>query len=153
MGNSVLTAKQKSAIRRLIAAKSDREIARLLRQTHRLLNLHERPRSCISLRDRWLDYELQLLGRMRDEELAQFLRRSPAAVAAKRESLGIAIFAPRRTTWSARDQICGSTETAFLGDPAMLGGPAGVDEGGSPDAGNRARPTGGQKARPQRVEC
>jgi len=103
MRNSALTAKQKSAIRRLIAAKSDREIARLLRQTHRRLNLHQRPRSRISHRERWLDYELQLLGRMRDEELARFLRRSPGAVAAKRESLGIAIFAPRRTAWSPRE--------------------------------------------------
>jgi hypothetical protein len=96
MRNSALTAKPKSAIRRLIAAKSDLEIARLLRQTHRLLNLYNRPRSRISHRERWLDCEPQLLGRIWDEDLALFLRRSPGAVAAKRKSLGIPIFAPRR---------------------------------------------------------
>jgi hypothetical protein len=94
---------QKSAIRRLIAAKSDREIARLPRQTYQLLNLHQRPRSNISHQERWLDYELKLLGRIRDEELARLLRRSQAAVAGKRESLGIPIFAPRRTAWSKRE--------------------------------------------------
>lgn len=103
MHNDPLTAKQKAAVRRLIAAKSDREIARLLRQTYRLLNLHQRPRSNISHPKRWMDYELQLLGRMRDEELAQFLRRSSGAVAARREALGIPIFAPQRIRWSRRE--------------------------------------------------
>src|SRR5215469_8711885 len=95
--------RQAAAVRRLIAAKSDREIARLLRQTYRLLNLHQRPRSTISHQERWMDYELRLLGRMRDEELAQFLRRSPGAVAARRESLGIPIFSPQRIRWSKRE--------------------------------------------------
>jgi len=69
--------------------KSDREIARLLRQSHRLLNLRRRHRSGISHRERWTDYELRLLGRILDEELAKLLRRGVSAVAGKRESLGI----------------------------------------------------------------
>jgi hypothetical protein len=40
-----LTAAQRLAIQKLIRAKSDREIARLLRKSHRLLNLHCRRRS------------------------------------------------------------------------------------------------------------
>src|SRR5713226_4226058 len=96
--NSQMAA-EKRAIRDLIRAKSDREIARLLRQSYRLLNLHRRRRSNISHRERWTDYELRLLGRIRDEELAKLLRRGVPAVAAKRESLGISIFAPQRIPW------------------------------------------------------
>ena len=98
-----LTATQRLAIRKLIHSKSDREIARLLRQSHRLLNLHRRRRSCVSHRERWADYELRLLGRIRDEELAKLVRRSPSAIAGKRESLGIAIFAPQRSRWARRE--------------------------------------------------
>jgi hypothetical protein len=47
-----LTGFQRSAIQILIQAKSDREIARLSRQSHRLLNLHRRRRSTISHRER-----------------------------------------------------------------------------------------------------
>ncbi len=50
-----------------------------------------------------MDYELKLFGRMRDEELAQFFRRNPGAVAAKCELLGIPIFALRRTAWYPRE--------------------------------------------------
>ena len=81
-----MTAAQRLAIQKLIRAKSDREIARLLRQSHRLLNLHCRRRSGASHSERWTDYELRLLGRIRDDELAKLLRRSSAAVAAKREA-------------------------------------------------------------------
>src|SRR5258706_1258918 len=98
-----LSGSQRLAIRRLIRAKSDREIARLLRQSHRLLNLHRRRRSTISHRERWTDYELRLLGRIRDEELAKLIRRGVTAVAGKRESLGIPIFAPQRIRWSKRE--------------------------------------------------
>src|SRR6266498_1998624 len=91
---------QQSAIQELIRAKSDREIARLLRQSYRLLNLHRRRRSTISHRERWTDYELRILGRIRDEELARVLRRSVTAVAGKRELLGIPIFEPERIRWS-----------------------------------------------------
>src|SRR5688572_15686794 len=91
---------EKKAIRELVRAKSDREIARLLRQSYGLLNLHRRRRSTISHRERWTNYELRLLGRIRDEELAKLLRRGVAAVAAKRESFGIPIFAPQRIRWS-----------------------------------------------------
>src|SRR5712692_4724143 len=98
-----LTGSQRSAIQKLIRAKSDREIARLLRQSHRLLNLHRRRRSTISHRERWTDYELRLLGRIRDEALARLLRRGATAVAGKRESLGIRIFAPQCIRWSNRE--------------------------------------------------
>ena len=81
-----LSINQQRAIQRIIRAKSDREIARLLRQSYRLLNLHTRHRSNWSRRERWADYELRLLGRMRDEEMAKLFRRSPNAVAAKREA-------------------------------------------------------------------
>src|SRR5271169_4250433 len=97
------TAVRQSAIQKLICAKSDREIARLLRKSHRLLNLHRRRRSCVSHRERWTDYELRLLGRIRDEELAKLLPRSLVAVAAKREFLEIPICAPRRIRWSTRE--------------------------------------------------
>jgi len=83
---------EREAIRQLIRAKSDREIARLLRQSHRLLNIHRWRRSSVSHRERWTDYELRLLGRIRDEELAKLLRRGVTAVAGKRKSLGISIF-------------------------------------------------------------
>src|SRR5258707_9132458 len=95
-----LTGSQQSAIQNPIRAKSDREIARLLRQSHRLLNLHRRRWSTISHRERWTDYEHRLLGRIRDEELARLIRRGVTAVAAKRESLGIRIFAPQCIRWS-----------------------------------------------------
>ena len=85
------TAAQRLAIQKLFRAKSDREIARLLRKSYHLLNPHRR-RSNVSHRERWADYELRLVGRIRDDELAKLLRRSPAAVAAKRESLCIPIF-------------------------------------------------------------
>ena len=73
MAKDTFTASQKAAVRELIRAKSDREIARLLRQSYRLLNLHRRGRSTVSHRERWTDYELRLLGRIRDEELAKLL--------------------------------------------------------------------------------
>jgi hypothetical protein len=98
-----LNSVQQAAVQRLISAKSDREIARLLRQYHRLLNLHQRPRSNILHREPWANYELGLLGRTRDEELARWLRRSPAAIAAKRESLRFPIFSPQRIFWSKRE--------------------------------------------------
>src|SRR5438128_7638719 len=75
MSREKLSAAQRMAVQSIIRAKSDREIARLLRQSHRLLNLHRRRRSTISHRERWTDYELRLLGRIRDEELAKLLRR------------------------------------------------------------------------------
>ncbi len=100
--NSQTTAERK-AIREIIRAKSDREVARLLCQSYRLLNLHRRRRSTVSHRERWTDYELRLLGRIRDEELAKLLRRGVTAVAGKRESLGIGIFAPQRIRWSKRE--------------------------------------------------
>jgi len=94
---------ERKAIRELIRAKSDREIARLLRQSYRVLNLHRRRPSTISHRERWTDYEIRLLGRIRDEELAKLIRRGVTAVAGKRESLGIAILAPQRIRWSKRE--------------------------------------------------
>ena len=94
---------QQTAVRAILRAKSDREIARLLRRSHRLLNLHRRRRSNRSHRERWTDYELRLLGRIRDKELARLLRRSVTAVAAKRESRDIPIFAPQRIRWSKRE--------------------------------------------------
>src|SRR5438067_2224196 len=97
------TTAQQSAIRELIRAKSDREIARLLRQSYRLLNRHRRRRSSVSHRERWTDYELRLLGRIRDEELAKLLRRGVSAVAGKREILGIPMFAPQRVRRSRRE--------------------------------------------------
>src|SRR5580692_13046467 len=97
-----LTAAQRLAIQKLIRAKSDREIARLLRRSYHLLNPHRR-RSNVSHRERWTDYELRLVGRFRDEELAKLLRRTPGAVAAKRESLDIPIFSPQRIRWSSRE--------------------------------------------------
>src|SRR6266550_4289036 len=103
MPHDKFTTAQQSAIQKLIRAKSDREIARLLRQSYRLLNLNRRRRSSISHRERWTDYELRLLGRIRDEELAKLLRRGVSAVAGKRESLGLPIFAPQRVRWSKRE--------------------------------------------------
>ena len=103
MAQDKLTTKQQSAIRGLIRAKSDGEFARLLRQSHRLLNLHRRRRSSILHRERWTDYELRLLGRIRNEELAKLLRRGVSAVAGKRESLGLPMFAPQRVRWSMRE--------------------------------------------------
>ena len=94
---------QQTAVRAILRAKSDREIARLLRRSYRLLNLHRRRRSSWSHRERWTDYELRLLGRMRDEKLARLFRRSVGAVAAKRESRDIPIFAPQRIRWSRRE--------------------------------------------------
>ena len=115
-----LTGSQRSAIQKLIRAKSDREIARLLRQSHRLLNLHRRRRSSISHRERWTDYELRLLGRIRDEELAKLIRRGVTAVAGKRESLGIGIFAPQRIRWSKREiELLGERPDAVVA--RMLG--------------------------------
>src|SRR6266478_4171264 len=115
-----LTVSQRSAIQRLIRAKSDREIARLLRQSHRLLNLRRRRWSTISHRERWTDYELRLLGRIRDEELARLIRRGVAAVAVKRESLGIRIFAPQTFRWSKREvELLGKRPDAIVA--RMLG--------------------------------
>ena len=51
----------------------------------------------------WIDYEIRLLGRIRDDELAKLIRRYVGAVAAKRESLGIPIFQARRVGWSKRE--------------------------------------------------
>src|SRR5712692_10913860 len=110
-----LTGSQRSAVRDLIRAKSDREIARLLRQSHRLLNLHRRRRSTISHRERWTDYERRLLGRIRDEELAKLIRRGVTAVAGKRESLGLPIFAPQRVRWSKREiELLGNRPDAVV---------------------------------------
>ena len=80
-----ITSGQQLPNRQLIRAKSDREIVRLLRQFYQLLTLHRRRISTISHRVRWTDYELRLLGHIRDGELAKLLRRSPAFVAAMRE--------------------------------------------------------------------
>ena len=110
-----LTAAQRLAIRMLVSAKSDREIGRLLRKSYQVLNLHRRRLSSISHRERWTDYELRLLGRIRDEELAKLLRRSPAAVAAKRETLDIAIFLPQRIRWSRREiELLGKRPDALV---------------------------------------
>gem|GEM_PF-2373724 len=115
-----LSSSQRLAIQKLIRAKSDREIARLLRQSHRLLNLHSRRRSSVSHRERWMDYELRLLGRIRDEELANLLRRGVTAVAGKRESLGISIFAPQRFRWVKREiELLGKRPDAVVA--RMLG--------------------------------
>jgi len=124
------TGSKRSAIQRLIRAKSDREIARLLRQSHRLLNLHRRRRSSISHRERWTDYELHLLGRIRDDELAKLVRRGVTAVAGKRESLGIGFlhrneFDGRnvRSNYSARGQTPWSRGCwDALGTPSVNGG-------------------------------
>src|SRR5439155_24168185 len=102
------TTKHQLTICELIRAKSDLEIARLLRQSRRLLNLHRRRRSSISNRERWTDYELRLLGRIRDEELGKLLRRGVSAVGGKRKSLGLPILAPQLVRWSmvnARNRI------------------------------------------------
>lgn len=80
-----LTAAQRLAIQKLVRAKSDREIALLLRRSYHLLNPRRR-RSNVSHREQWGNYELRLVGRIRDEELARLLRRSPAVIAAKRDS-------------------------------------------------------------------
>jgi hypothetical protein len=98
-----LTRTQRLAIRELLRAKSDREIARLLRQSYRVLNLHRRRGSGRSHHEKWTRYELRLLGRIRDEEFGVLLRRSPEVVAGKRQSLGIPIFAPKRLLWSERE--------------------------------------------------
>ena len=45
-----LTAAQRLAIQKLIRAKSDREIARLLRKSYHLLNPHRRPFKCFAPR-------------------------------------------------------------------------------------------------------
>ena len=114
-----LTAAQRLAIQKLIRAKSDREIALLLRRSYHLLNPHRR-RSNVSHRERWADYELRLVGRIRDEELAKLLRRSPAAVAAKRESIDIPIFMPQRILWSRREiELLGKRPDAVVA--RMLG--------------------------------
>lgn len=94
---------QKRAVRELVRAKSDREIARLLRQSFRRLNLNRRRKSGVYHREPWQDYELRLLARIRDEQLARFLKRSTEAIAAKRELLGLPIFKPQRIRWSSRE--------------------------------------------------
>jgi hypothetical protein len=115
-----MTAAQRLAIQKLIRAKSDREIARLLRKSYRLLNLHCRRRSGVSHSERWTDYELRLVGRIRDEELAKLLRRTAGAVAAKRESLDIPIFSPQRIRWSSREiELLGKRPDAVVA--RMLG--------------------------------
>jgi hypothetical protein len=120
MSGEKLSAAQRLAIQNIIRAKSDREIARILRQSYRLLNLHHRRRSGWSRRERWMDYELRLLGRMRAKEMARLFRRSANAVAAKRESLGIAIFAPQRMRWSRREiELLGKRPDAVVA--RMLG--------------------------------
>jgi hypothetical protein len=114
-----LPAAQRLTIQKLIRAKSDREIALLLRRAYHLLNPHRR-RSNVSHRERWADYELRLVGRIRDEELAKLLRRSPAAIAAKRESLDIPIFMPQRMLWSRREiELLGKRPDAVVA--RMLG--------------------------------
>ncbi|MCW5558409.1 MAG: hypothetical protein KIT22_11335, partial [Verrucomicrobiae bacterium] len=100
MPKNDLTPAQRRAVQKLIEAKSDREIARLLGLSYRLLGLHRRPRSCISHREPWTDYELRLLGRIRDEEFARRFGRGVRAVGAMRRSLGIPVFEPRRMEWS-----------------------------------------------------
>ncbi len=118
--NEKLTDPQRVAVQKLIRAKSDREIARLLRQSHRLLNLHRRRQSSISHRERWTEYEIRLLGRIRDEELAKLIRRGVTAVAGKRESLGIQVFAPQRIRWSKREiELLGKRPDAVVA--RMLG--------------------------------
>ncbi|HEX3717223.1 MAG TPA: hypothetical protein VH595_04575 [Verrucomicrobiae bacterium] len=115
-----MKAAQRLAIQKLIRAKSDREIARLLRKSHRLLNLHCRRRTGGPHSERWTDYELRLVGRIRDEELAKLLRRTPGAVAAKRESLDIPIFSPQRIRWSSREiELLGKRPDFFVA--RMLG--------------------------------
>jgi hypothetical protein len=94
---------QQRAIREILRAKTDREIARMLRQSYRLLNLHKRKPSNISHREPWTEYELKLLGKMRDEEMSKIFKRTTTAIAAKRESLGIPIFAPEQIRWSTRE--------------------------------------------------
>jgi hypothetical protein len=113
------TATHRWAIQKLIRAKSDREIARLLQRSYHRLNPHRR-RSNVSHRERWADYELRLVGRIRDEELAKVLRRSAGAVAAKRESLDIPIFMPQRIRWSRREiKLLGKRPDSVVG--RMLG--------------------------------
>ena len=62
-----------------------------------------RRRSNVSHREWWTDYEIRLLGRIRDDALAKLVRRSVDAVAAKRESLDIPIFQAKRVGWSKRE--------------------------------------------------
>src|SRR5438132_12245207 len=91
------------AIREILRAKTDREIARLLRQSYRVLNLHKRQWTGRFHRERWTEYEIKLLGKMRDEEMSKIFKRSTTAIAAKRESFGISIFQPQRIRWSKRE--------------------------------------------------
>ena len=103
MPKDKFTPAQQAAVREILHAKSDREIARLLRQSYRLLSLNRRRQSSRAHHEKWMPFELRLLGRMRDENLARLLHRSRIGVAGRRESLGISIFAPQRTRWSRRE--------------------------------------------------
>jgi hypothetical protein len=166
-----MTAAQRSAIQKLIRAKSDREIARLLRKSHRLLNLHCRRRSGGPHSERWTDYELRLVGRIRDEELGKLLRRTPGAVAATRESLNIPILSPQRIRWSRREiellgkrpdavvardvgpnMVCGAIKTAFFEYPAVLGESPRLDFIGGRPVGNDEGCRPGPEAETERVE-
>ena len=167
-----LTAAQRLAIQKLIRAKSDREIALLLRRSYHLLNPHRR-RSNVSHRERWADYELRLVGRIRDEELARLLRRSPSAIAAKpglaprhpdfhSPSAFSVVPARDRTAW--QEARCGSgpnvrpkplrgaVEASFAGHNAVLGESPPVDGVGRLPFGINAGCRTGTEAETERVE-
>src|SRR5256885_1152393 len=81
-----------------VRAKSDAELARLLRSSHQLKRRRKLRRAKKQV-DWWLDQEIKLLGTMPDEDLARRLGRPVKTVRSKRQRLHIPIFASKSQPW------------------------------------------------------
>src|SRR5216110_712390 len=93
--NKPETARIASALK----ARSDSEIARLLRRTHQL-RARRRTRRAKNVVEWWSEKEIKLLGTRPDEELARFLGRGINTVRYKRERLHIPVFDPAVRAWT-----------------------------------------------------
>jgi hypothetical protein len=101
LGIPSLEARQQSIMAAKLAAMSNGKIARLLRQSHRLV-----PRRTVTVAKsavRWTAAEDRLVGKWPDERLARFLGRTIKSVGARRLALGIR-FAPSYPRWTAEEE-------------------------------------------------
>src|SRR5207249_5735360 len=102
LGIACFEARRPSTVAEKLARMSDRQIARLLRQSHKF---GRRPRmSKPSMApSKWTPAEDRLLGKWPDERLARFLGRTRKAVESRRLGLGIRYCPPGRR-WTPHEE-------------------------------------------------
>src|SRR5438270_389421 len=92
------------AARRFLASKSESEASRLLgRRT--LPGTKQPAKRWLTASNRWEKWEIRLLGKHTDLEVARQIGRSYDAVQVKRLILRIPIFEPKHPPWSRQDDL------------------------------------------------